>query len=86
MPVAEDQERLLTPREMQVARMVADGEDNIAIAEALSISIETVKNHIYRACNKTGMGNRVELANWLWRREREEYERVIAELRAKIAV
>ena len=54
--------RLLTPREMEIARMVARGLRNRAIGEQLFISEGTVKIHLHNIYEKTGVGGRVELA------------------------
>jgi DNA-binding NarL/FixJ family response regulator len=51
----------LSPREGQVARLVASGRSNRQIAEQLLISEQTVKNHIQSIFRKLAIGNRVEL-------------------------
>jgi DNA-binding NarL/FixJ family response regulator len=51
----------LSPREYQVARLVASGRSNRQIAEHLVISEQTVKNHIQSIFRKLAIGNRVEL-------------------------
>jgi len=51
----------LSPREYQVARLVAAGRSNRQIAEHLTISEQTVKNHIQSIFRKLAIGNRVEL-------------------------
>ena len=48
----------LTPRELQVARLVAAGLNNPAIAEQLCISRETVKSHVSNILNRLGLENR----------------------------
>lgn len=53
---------LLTPRELQVLRMVADGLRNRAIAQQLEISEGTVKIHLHNIYEKVDVENRVELA------------------------
>jgi len=52
---------LLTEREEQIVRMVAEGLPNTAIGAALGLSPHTVKNHFYRIYNKLGVSNRAEL-------------------------
>ena len=47
----------LTPREYEVAELAATGYSNKQIADRLSISEQTVKNHI----RKLALNNRVEL-------------------------
>jgi DNA-binding NarL/FixJ family response regulator len=51
----------LTRREIEVARRVAQGLSNQAIAESLSIREGTVKAHLHRIYAKLIVRNRVEL-------------------------
>ena len=56
----------LTPREQEVARIVAAGYSNKQIAAALFISLPTVKDHIHSILTKTGFENRAQIAiAWL---------------------
>ena len=48
----------LTPRELEVLRLVADGRSNKWIAQALSLSALTVKSHLSRISRKLGTGDR----------------------------
>lgn len=52
----------LTPREHDVAGLVAAGLTNDEIAEQLFISIDTVKKHLTHALSKTGCRTRTQLA------------------------
>ncbi len=52
----------LTKRELEVISLVTLGNTNREIAEALSISEETVKRHLANIFDKVGMSSRVELA------------------------
>lgn len=52
----------LSPRERDVLRLVAEGEDNAAIGERLYISPHTVKNHISNILAKLHVDNRVQAA------------------------
>jgi DNA-binding NarL/FixJ family response regulator len=52
---------LLTPREEEVVRFVADGLKNWEIAERLKVKEHSVRNYIYRIFEKLGVSNRVEL-------------------------
>lgn len=54
--------QLLTPRELEVVRMVARGLRNRAIAEQLFISEGTVKIHLHNIYQKLGIDGRLELA------------------------
>lgn len=51
----------LTPREIEIVRMVAQGLRNKAIAERLSISEGTVKVHLHNIYEKFGVDGRLEL-------------------------
>lgn len=54
----------LTPRETQVLRLVAMGLSNQEIADALEISIETVKEHVQNLLRKLALGDRTQAAVW----------------------
>jgi DNA-binding NarL/FixJ family response regulator len=51
----------LTPREIEIVRMVAQGLRNRAIAERLSISEGTVKVHLHNIYEKFAVDGRIEL-------------------------
>ena len=53
---------VLTPRELEIMRMVAAGLRNKEIAESLSISEGTVKIHLHHIYEKLHLGGRLELA------------------------
>src|SRR4051794_16518789 len=53
--------RLLTAREREIVRMIAEGLRNKAIAERLSISEGTVKIHLHNVYEKLGLDGRLEL-------------------------
>jgi DNA-binding CsgD family transcriptional regulator len=55
----------LSARELEVARLVADGLSNPAIASALFISVPTVKTHVSHILAKLGLESRVQLAGWV---------------------
>jgi len=55
----------LSAREMQVARLVAGGLTNPAIASELFVSVATVKTHVSHILVKLGLDSRVQLANWV---------------------
>jgi len=52
----------LSRRELEVARMVADGRSNPDIARALFISRKTIERHVSNIMAKLGVRNRTELA------------------------
>jgi DNA-binding NarL/FixJ family response regulator len=52
---------LLSRREEEVMRLVAEGLGNREIAEVLSLSEHTVKNYLFHIFDKLGISNRVEL-------------------------
>ncbi len=52
----------LTPREVQVIRLLASGKSNQEIAEDLVISFNTVTNHVKNILAKPGCANRTEAA------------------------
>ena len=55
----------LTPRELQVATLIASGYTNRQIAVALSIALSTVKDHVHAMLVKTGFETRSQLiAAW----------------------
>lgn len=51
-----------TQRELEVLREVVGGKTDAAIAEALTLSVSTVKFHIQKIREKTGFTTRTELA------------------------
>ena len=52
----------LTPRQREIAEMVAAGLSYKEIAERLHTSVRTVEGHIWRACQRTGATSRADLA------------------------
>ena len=61
---ATDDPRLdsLTPREREIAEIVAEGASNKVIAARLNVTERTVKAHLTSAFQKTGTRDRLELA------------------------
>ena len=53
---------LLTEREIEIARLVARGDDNQGIANALGISCRTVGTHVTNILRKANVANRTQLA------------------------
>lgn len=58
----------LTPREGEIARLVAEGNSNRQIAGLLHLSERTVEQHVSSALRKLGVPNRSALATWVTRR------------------
>jgi len=66
---------LLSRREMEVVRCLAEGMTNREIAERLQLSQHTIKNYLFRVFDKLGVSSRMELlfmtlnqstpANWI---------------------
>ncbi|MDG4810528.1 response regulator transcription factor [Micromonospora sp. WMMD1120] len=58
----------LSPRELDVVKLVARGLTNAEIAGQLFIAVGTVKTHLASVQSKLGARNRVEIAAWAWAR------------------
>jgi two-component system nitrate/nitrite response regulator NarL len=58
---------LLSKREQDVVRCVADGLSNREIARQLKLTEHTVKNYLFRVFNKLGVSSRVELVLYAFR-------------------
>ena len=69
-PVATEHQRgspvvdALTPRELDVLRLLAKGNTNRQIAALLGLSVRTVENHRANLMGKLGLASRVELVNY----------------------
>ncbi len=61
------EEYKISRREEEVIRELCAGKTNKEIAETLFISLQTVKDHIYRIYLKTDVRNRVQLINLIQR-------------------
>jgi len=59
---------LLTPRESEILKLVAEGHSSREIAETLVISVKTVERHRANILEKLGMRDRVELTRYAIRR------------------
>ncbi len=57
----------LTPREREIARLVAQGLTNAEIAAELVVTPGTVKTHLANVQVKLEVRNRVGIAAWAWR-------------------
>jgi non-specific serine/threonine protein kinase len=56
---------VLSPRELEVARLVADGASNAQTAAQLFIGERTVESHVASIFNKLGVDSRVQVARWV---------------------
>ena len=65
----------LTPRELQVARLVAGGRSNKQIAAELVISQRTAEGHVERILAKLGFTSRAQVAAWVSASQRESESR-----------
>ncbi|MDH6487657.1 LuxR C-terminal-related transcriptional regulator [Streptomyces sp. SAI-127] len=65
-PPAPDRPQVrLTPREAQVAELVAEGLANQQIADRLVIARRTAEGHVERILNKLGFNTRTQIATWV---------------------
>jgi DNA-binding CsgD family transcriptional regulator len=55
----------ISKREAEIVELICKGMSNQEISNSLFISLQTVKDHVYRIFIKTGVRNRVQLANLL---------------------
>lgn len=62
----------LTPRELEVAKLVALGLTNAEIGGRLGISAGTARVHIERILSKLGLTSRVQIATWIVRNTGDE--------------
>jgi DNA-binding NarL/FixJ family response regulator len=58
----------LTPRELEVVKLIAEANTNRQIADALKLSEKTVESHRANVLSKLGMRDRVELVRYAIRR------------------
>ncbi len=54
----------ITPRELQVTRLLAEGKSNKEAASLLGISVKTVETHRARVMRKLGLTSFAELVRW----------------------
>jgi DNA-binding NarL/FixJ family response regulator len=59
---------ILTPRELQVLKLIAEAHTSKEIAAELVISVKTVERHRQNILDKLGMSDRVELTRYAIRR------------------
>ncbi len=61
-------DELLTPRELEVVKLIAEAYTNRQIAETLKLSEKTVESHRTNVFGKLGMRDRVEIVRYAIRR------------------
>ena len=59
----------LTPREREIAELVASGLTNAVIAEVLVVSVRTVESHVSRLLRKAGLTRRQDVKGFLLAQE-----------------
>jgi DNA-binding NarL/FixJ family response regulator len=59
----------LSPREVDVLRLIALGKSNRDIADTLCVSLSTVATHVRNILSKTGSANRTEAAAYALRQD-----------------
>jgi non-specific serine/threonine protein kinase len=55
----------LTPREREVATLIAQGKSNREIAKIMTVGIKTIETYVTRILNKLGFDSRVQIATWV---------------------
>ena len=64
-PVKSASNTELTPRQLEIARLIAEDLTNRQIADRLFLSERTVETHITNMLNKLGLNSRVQLSRWV---------------------
>jgi|SRR5687768_7964647 len=59
------EKKVITPRQNDIAQLIARGFTNQEIADQLSVSVYTVKNHKQMLFKKANVKNSIELANYV---------------------
>jgi predicted ATPase/DNA-binding SARP family transcriptional activator/DNA-binding CsgD family transcriptional regulator len=67
-PATDEPTGTLTPREQEIALLVARGLTNRQIAKELSISERTAANHVAKILKKFGLHSRAQIATWATQR------------------
>jgi DNA-binding CsgD family transcriptional regulator len=64
-PVRSASDTALTPRQLEIAQLIAEDLTNRQIADRLFLSERTVETHITNILNKLGLNSRVQLCRWI---------------------
>ena len=65
--IADPTARDVTPREMQVLRLIAAGKSNKEIAAELGVSVRTIERHITNVYRKIGARGKADATTWVAR-------------------
>ena len=60
---------MLSPREQEIALLIARGASNNEISESLVVSVKTVETHIQHIFRKLNVKRRAEIATWAAREQ-----------------
>ena len=63
-PILDAKLEELTPRELEILRLMAEGLTTVQLARMLWLSEQTVKFHLSNIYRKLGVGNRTEAGRW----------------------
>ncbi|MFZ1062452.1 MAG: helix-turn-helix transcriptional regulator [Acidimicrobiales bacterium] len=63
-PVLDPELDQLTPREVEVLRLIARGYSYRDVADQLGIATKTVESHVSAVLRKLQLSNRYQLTNW----------------------
>lgn len=69
-PRASAPDNLLTPRELEVVQLIAQGESNKTAAAKLNLSERTVKTHVSNILRKLNLPDRTAIAVWYTKNQR----------------
>ena len=59
----------LAPRLYRAAELAAEGLSNREIAEAMNLSVNTIKQYIHETNQLLGTHNRTQIAAWFWQQK-----------------
>jgi non-specific serine/threonine protein kinase len=69
----------LTPRELEIANLVAQGLSNLQIAERLVITEGTTQNHLSHILDKLGATSRLQVAAWVFAHDARQHDYAVGE-------
>lgn len=69
VPEAQQRKRMLTAREGEVLKLLAEGRTVRAVAKILGLSVKTVDAHKFNLMRKLGIHNKTELVLWAIQRD-----------------